>query len=77
MAWTFLDDNLEEVYIGLPPGFEKKFGSEVCNLRKPLYGLNQSPRVWLERFTQFVKKIKDMLRDRQTIPCSQGTQLMG
>lgn len=34
-----------------PPGFEGKFGSSMSKLRKSHYGLKQSPRVWLEKFT--------------------------
>ena len=39
-----------------PPGFEDKFGGKVCKLKKSLYGVKQSPRAWLERFTSFVRK---------------------
>ena len=42
---AFLNSNMEEeVYMDSPPGFSGRFGSKVCNLRKSLYGLNQSPK---------------------------------
>ena len=38
-----------------PPGFQERFGSKVCRLKKSLYGLKQSPRAWFEKFTRSVK----------------------
>ena len=30
--------------------------TQVCKLRKDLYGLKQSPRAWFGRFTRVIKK---------------------
>ena len=41
----------EEVYMEAPPGFAADFKiGEGCRLRKTLYGLKQSPRVWFGNF---------------------------
>ena len=40
----------EEVYMEAPPGFAADFKiGEGCRLRKTLYGLKQSPRVWFRK----------------------------
>lgn len=44
----------EDVYMDAPPIFGEKFGIKVCKLRKPLYGLKQSPKAQFEKFVQFV-----------------------
>ena len=42
-----------------PPGFAKEFhDGEVCQLKKTLYGLKQSPRAWFGRFIEVMKKYK-------------------
>ena len=53
---SFLNGDLEkEVYMDSPLGFDGRFGSKVCKLKKSFYGLKQSPRACFEKFTQFVK----------------------
>lgn len=45
---TFLNGYImEEVYVEQPLGFESsKHPDHVYNLKKVLYGFNQSPRAW-------------------------------
>ena len=52
---TFLHGNLdEEIYMEVPPGFESE-SNKVCKLKKRLYGIKQSPRVWFSRFSKVMK----------------------
>ena len=48
----------KEIYIQQPPGYETSSDSNVrlsCRLRKSLYGLKQSGRMWYETLTDFLK----------------------
>ena len=48
-------DLVEEVYMQQPSGFVAQGVSGlVCKLRHSLYGLKQSPRAWLSRFSSVV-----------------------
>ena len=41
----------------IPPGIETQATiNKVCELRKSLYDLKQSPRAWFDRFTKVVKR---------------------
>lgn len=41
----------------IPPGLEgSKYSTKVCKLKISLYGLNQSPRVWFDKFAKSMKK---------------------
>ena len=54
---AFLHGDLqEEVYMEQPPRFvaREEIG-KVCRLRKSLYGLKQSHRVWFDKFSQAVE----------------------
>ena len=55
---AFLHGELPKpVFMVPPPGFTEEFQSgEVCQLKKTLYGLKQSPRAWFGRFTEVMKK---------------------
>eukprot|EP00253_Pinus_taeda_P011876 PITA_11876 len=49
---TFLHGDLEEeIYVKQPEGFVVKHKNElICKLKKSLYGLKQSPRMWYQKF---------------------------
>jgi len=51
---TFLHGNLKEtIYMNQPEGFEEG-ENKVCLLKKSLYGLKQSPRMWYLKFDEFL-----------------------
>lgn len=55
---AFLHGDLdEEIYMYQPEGYKVEGKeSQVCRLRKSLYGLKQSPRQWYKRFDSFMIK---------------------
>jgi len=54
---TFLHKDLEEeIYMKQHEGFVVKGKKElVCKLKKSLYGLKQSPRMWYQKFDTFIR----------------------
>ena len=45
----------EDVYVAQPKGFiDPHFPDHVLYLKKALYGLNQAPRAWYDRLTQYL-----------------------
>ena len=55
---AFLHGNLEEqIYMKQPEGFEETGQGLVCQLKRSLYGLKQSPRQWYKRFDSYMLKI--------------------
>jgi hypothetical protein len=53
---TFLHEDLEEeIYMKQPEGFVVKGKKEIiCKLKKSLYGLKQSPRMWYQKFDTYI-----------------------
>src|SRR3990167_7647866 len=47
----------EEIYISQPEGFEDNTG-RVCPLRKAIYELRQSPRMWNKFFAEILLSIE-------------------
>ena len=56
---TFLNGFLkEEVFIEQSEGFKDSANPEfVCKLKRGLYGLKQSPRIWFERLANYLKVV--------------------
>lgn len=55
---AFLHEELEEqIYMKQPEGFVKRGTEQACLLKRSLYGLKQSPRMWYKRFNEYMLKI--------------------
>ena len=42
------------LYVEVPRGYEQEWKDQICRLRRALYGLKQSPRLWYERLSNFL-----------------------
>lgn len=56
---AFLNGNLdEEIYMKQPEGFvDQRHPDYVCKLKRSLYGLKQSPRMWNQTIDAFMRKV--------------------
>jgi hypothetical protein len=56
---TFLHGDMEEeIYMSHPKGFNVKGKKElVCKMKKSLYGLKQSPRMWCQKFDTYMLEV--------------------
>jgi hypothetical protein len=54
VSTAFLNGELEEeIYLDLPEGFQTNDPKKVWRLKKTLYGLKQSPRIWNQTIAKF------------------------
>ena len=53
---TFIHGDLKkEIYMKQPKGFTVKWEKElVCELKKSLFGLKQSPKMWYQNFNMYI-----------------------
>jgi len=55
---AFLYGDLQEkVYMKQPPGYVAQGETKVCHLKKAIYGLKQSPKVWFGKFSLTISGI--------------------
>lgn len=56
---AFLQGTLEdEVYMKQPPGFaDSTFPTHMCRLKRPIYGLRQSPRAWSNELKNYLLSV--------------------
>ena len=73
---AFLNCEIQEtVYMPQSPGFvDKHFPTHVCKLRKSLYDLKQSPRVWNDKLKQTLFANGFSLSKSETTHCSLVSQ---
>ena len=66
---AFLNGDIDTVvYMRQPPGYNDGSG-RVCLLKKALYGLRQSPRLWFHKFSQIISKSIPGLQNSNLDPC--------
>ena len=54
---TFLNVELEEVFIEQPKGFQLSENEDyVCRLKRALYGLKQAPRAWYSKLDRYLQQ---------------------
>lgn len=64
---AYLNGDLKEtIYMRVPPGLRVEKG-QVCRLRKSLYGLKQSARVWNQKLNDVMKRLG--FRQADADPC--------
>src|SRR5277367_4212948 len=52
---AFLNGDLnEEIYMTVPEGIDHDAITSICKLKKTLYGLKQSPRMWNQKIDQYL-----------------------
>ena len=52
---AFLHGIIDQLlYVEVPKGYEQQWKDQVCLLKKALYGVKQSPRLWYKRLAEFL-----------------------
>lgn len=54
----FLHEDLEDVYMNIPPILQIKGQNMACKLHKSIYGLKQASRVWFQILTNDIIKAR-------------------
>lgn len=79
-AFLYSDIDFKNILIDMPVGVAQLTGQDttglVCNLRKGLYGLKQSPKLWKDKLVKTLKSLnfKKSLRDRCLYSKNDGTE---
>ena len=55
---AFVSSDLDrDLYMALPPGDPHEGTGKICKLKKSLYGLRQSPRLWSEHMHKYLRQL--------------------